>query len=203
MASQVEIFNFALTILGEPAVASPTQGNKRAESLSRVYEITRRALIRAKRWSFAMKRAQLAPDGTPPVHGFARRFLLPSDYLALDFVSSYYVGDSLSNLRGAPELPYSVEAGTNGMVLLCDLGNPLPIRYRADITNPNVMDATFVRALAAQLALDAGWAITMNAKAVQNAALALDAALSQALVANAIERPPEPMADDTWVTGRP
>ena len=84
MSAQVDIFNYALTILGAQPVSSPTENSKNARACLQVYDMVRRAELRkAPGWSFAIAQAQLAPNPVPPLFDRAFAFPLPADFLAL------------------------------------------------------------------------------------------------------------------------
>jgi hypothetical protein len=202
VASQTDIFNRALTIIGESTVAAPTEDTKRARVLFSLYDTTRDALLRSYRWGFAMKRAALPASSTVPLHQFERQFPLPSDFLRLDFVGDFFVGLSLTDYRNTDESAYALAASDAGTVIESNLPAPLNIRYIARITVTAYFDALFVEALAAKLGADGALAITESSKAIAGAERAFERAIAAAVQTNAIERPPVPNADDAWLMGR-
>lgn len=202
MASQVDVFNRALVIIGEKRVSSPSEDTKAARELSAIWDTTREGLLRAYRWSFAMKRAQLAPLATPPAWGFSLQFPLPSDFLRLDQAGDFFVGLSTADYVGASEAAYAIERSTSGRVILTDMQNPLNIRYVSNVTVPTEFDPLFTEALAAKLGLDAGAALTDSSSKVEKAERAFERAIAAAIRVNAIERPPETQPDGAWVAAR-
>lgn len=202
MASQVEIMNMAIVLLGEQRIASPSEDIKPARELSAVWDMTRQGLLRGYRWGFAMKRAALAALSTTPLHQYAYQFLMPSDCLRLDFVGDYFAGASLTDYRTSDESLWSIAATDSGSVIETDLPAPLNIRYVSDITNAARFDALFSQALAAKLAGVVAASLTKSATIRDQAAQAFGMAISQAVGTNAIERPPMPMADDSWILTR-
>lgn len=202
MAAQIDIFNRALVILGEERVSSPSQDVKAARELSAVWETTRRALLRGYRWGFAMKRAQLAALASAPLTQFDFQYLLPSDFLRLDFVGDFFVGLSLTDYRTSDESEYALGANASGTVLETNLAAPLSVRYVADLTVTTTYDALFTEALAAKLAVDTGWSLTKSGTAIKIARDAFMASIQAAISVGAIERPPVPTADDSWIMSR-
>jgi hypothetical protein len=202
MASQVEIFNRAIVLLGEERITSPTQDVKAARELSAVWDTTRKALLRSYRWGFAMKRASLAALATPPLAQFDRQFLLPADFLRLDFVGEFFVGASLTDYRTIDESEYGLAQVAEGTVIETDMQAPLPIRYIGDVTDPNRFDALFVEAFAGKLAVDVASTLTNSDSALGAARQAFGMAVSLAMRVGAIERPPVPLPDDAWILGR-
>lgn len=202
MASKIDIFNRALVILGEERVSSPSQDVKAARELSAVWETTRRALLRAYRWGFAMKRAQLAASSTAPSFQFDYQYPLPSDFVRLDAVGDEFVGASLTDYRTTDESAYAMANTASGSVIETSLPAPLNVRYVADITVETHFDPLFSMAFAAQLAVDVAITLTNSGNKQQSAAAARAAAISAAVTANAIERAPVPMPDDAWILAR-
>lgn len=91
MASQVDIFNLALSHLGQAAdVSSPTEQSTDAQHCYRFYPIALNEMLEEFDWTFARKRSTLAElpiDRTDFLYKYQRpsdclkeRRLLPSDY---------------------------------------------------------------------------------------------------------------------------
>jgi hypothetical protein len=202
MAAQIEIFNRAIVLLGEERITTPTQDTKAARELSAIWDTTRKALLRSYRWGFAMKRASLAALVSVPLEQFDRQFLLPSDFLRLDFVGEFFVGASLTDYRTIDEAEYALAQAPEGTVIETDMQAPLPIRYVADIDDPNRFDALFTEALAAKLAVDCARTLTNSDGALNQVRAVFGVSISQASRVGAIERPPTPIPDDSWILGR-
>ncbi|PVX84349.1 hypothetical protein [Paraburkholderia unamae] len=193
MASQVGIANRALTKLGSARITSLDEDSKAAAALNSCYDYVLDACLRAHRWHFAKARAQLAELAAPPLFGFQHQYRLPSDYLAL-----IQIGQFLVYPRGDTRGLYSIEGGN----ILTDIDAPLAIRYTRRITDPNAYDALFVESFACRLALECCEALTQSQTKMQSIATQLSQALSDANRANAIERPSQPIGDDTWLESR-
>lgn len=202
MASQVEIMNMAIVLLGEQRISSPSEDIKPARELSAIWSMSRQALLRAYRWGFAMKRDSLAALSSTPLHQYAYQYLLPSDCLRVDFVGDYFAGASLTDYRTTDESLWAIAATDSGAVIETDLPAPLNIRYVSDVTVPTRFDALFAQALAAKLAVSVATSLSKSATIRDQVAQAFAAAISSAVAANAIERPPSPMADDSWMLTR-
>ena len=199
MASQTEICNLALTKLGESnRITTIDDDTKPARELKAVYDMTRDALLRGHRWHFAMTRTALASLVAAPAWGYDTQFQLPPDFLRLDFVGDFYVGTDLSEFRGTESMFYALEGGK----LLCDLDDPLNIRYVARIEDTSLYDPLFNEAFACKLGLQAVEALTQSNSKQESIAAQYDVAIREAKRTNAIERPPTPLADDTWMTAR-
>lgn len=146
MASSVGIANKALTLLGALPITAFTDDSPAARAVNRIYDETRRELLAAHPWNFAIKRASLAASATAPTHTYARAFPLPSDCLR---VREALAGDYL----------YGIE----GEQIVTDATAPLSIVYIADIEDPNQMSPQFREALSYRLAAQLAFQITGNA----------------------------------------
>lgn len=117
MTTAISICSAALLQLGKKAIASFDDDNDTAVLCSNLYPQERDSILREHLWNCAMKRTTLAPLVTAPAFGFAKAFLLPSDFLRLYQVGDYWVGDQLCP-------GYKLE----GRHILAD-GTLLPIAY--------------------------------------------------------------------------
>lgn len=198
MASVIEICNRALTKLGESRILALTDDSKAARTLNSMYAIVRDAELRASRWRFSIKRASLAELAAPPEYGFVRQFQLPTDCLKVLEAGDRYPGVDLSDYVQTDNSDYAIE----GNAILTNWGAPLRVRYVARITDPTLFDACFVESLACRLAFESAEAITDSTTRKQQLERDYERAMMDARKANAIERPPQKMADDTWMIAR-
>jgi hypothetical protein len=201
MASQVDIANDALAILGKPTIASFQDNSNAARVITVEYDLTRRALLTGRAtWRFSIKRASLPVLAAAPVSGpYTQQYAMPTDCLRVLLAGDTWPGLDLSDYRlGPTDAGYLVE----GRNILCDYGAPLSLRYVSDITDTTLMDAWFVKYLGASIAWNCCERLT-GSDAKQAAAKArMDYSLQQAASANALENTPEANADDTWVAAR-
>lgn len=199
MAAAIDIANRALVLLGEKRITSLDDQTKGAATCKSQYDLTRQSELRAHRWGFAMKRAQLGASTTPPAFGFANLFPFPVDLVRLDFVGDCFAGASTTDYRSWPEATFAVE----GRAIVTDLAAPLDIRYVWDITDATQFDALFVDAFAHRLAIDVCMAMTDSSSKKQTLGVAYSLIIGDAVSVNAIERPPDVIADDSWILVRP
>ena len=80
MASNVDIANNALSILGGSTISSLTEDTKNARICNQRFENVRNRVFRGHPWNCLIKRVQLAENSTAPVVEFANAFALPSDF---------------------------------------------------------------------------------------------------------------------------
>ena len=198
MAAPVDIANRALVLLGEKRITSLDDGTKGAATCKSQLEHTRKAELRGHRWSFALRRARLAASTVVPAFEFRYSYPFPVELVRLDFVGDIFVGYSSTNYRGYPEAPFALE----GRNIITNLAPPLNIRFGVDVEDSTQFDALFVDALAHRLAVDVCMSMTNSTSKKQLIGAAYAAVISSAVAVNAIERPPDVIADDTWVLAR-
>lgn len=201
MASQTDICNWALQILGKPTIASISDVSTRARTLNATYDLVRRSLIEGRpAWRFSVKRASLPSLTTPPVSGpFTTQYAMPTDCIRPLLVGSYWPGLDLSDYRMGPtDIDYQIE----GRNILCDQAAPLAIVYLADVTDTTQFNPHFCRYFAADLAWNACEEITGSLERQKLAEERRDKALAEAAASNALVKVPEIPADDTWILSR-
>ncbi|PRH31903.1 hypothetical protein [Burkholderia multivorans] len=193
MASQVGICNRALTKLGDKRITSLDEDSKAAATLNSMYDDVLDACLREHVWAFAKTRAQLAALADAPLFGFGYQYRLPADFIRLIQIGQFLVYPK-TDTRGL----FSIENGN----LLTDIEAPLYVRYVKRVTDPNAMDPLFREAFACRLAVEACESLTQSSTKRQAAWAEHDRAITQAIRVNAIERPSQPIGDDTWLESR-
>jgi hypothetical protein len=198
MASIVDVANRALTKLGAARIASLLDDNKQARSINSCIDILLRAELRTNRWTFAIKRVELAADIYGPTFGYTYSYTLPTDMLRLDMINDMDPAVPLDNYISQEILDYEIE----GNKILTDLTAPLKVRYGSYVGDPNQWDELFVEAFACRLAAEICEDITQSNPKRDRAWSEYKAAMSQAKKVNAIERPPVTLPDDNWIFAR-
>jgi hypothetical protein len=199
VAAQIEVCNRAVIKLGgSTLLTSLSDNSKLARTFAALWDTCRKAELRKRNWNFALARDELAKLSAAPPWGFGNQFQLPTDFLRLVQVSDVYVAPGLVDYRNSDDSPYAIE----GQHLLTDFGDPLKIRYVRDVTDPGFFDALFVECLACKLAFEACYAVTQSREGQRVAMDDYKLAVKDAAAANAIERPPQGLPDDSWVLGR-
>lgn len=198
MASQVEIANRALTKVGEARILSLSDDVEAARVVSSLWDIVRDAELRSRNWNFSISRTSLAALVAAPDWGFSLQYQLPSDCLRVIQVDEFYPGPSMSDYRNASEAQYQIEGGK----ILTDLQAPLKIRYVARIEDTGSWDAAFSEVFACRLAVEVCERLTQSNTKRDLAWKEYVEAIRAAVRADAIENPPEPLPDDTWMLSR-
>lgn len=200
MTSKVAIINRALTKLGASRIVAVNDNTKEAREMAATFDIVRDSELRKNRWSFSIKRAELAADVTAPPFEYSHRFLLPSDYLRGLMVGNLWPGLDMADYRTGPAgLDWSIESG----YILYNSAGPLRLRYIARAEDTTTWDSAFVEAFACKLAWETCEAITQSSEKRQLATAEYTSAIFEAKRAGAIELPPQQIADDTWIVSRP
>lgn len=199
-ASLTDIANSALTRVGQARVSDIADpSNEHARVLNGELPIQRDKLLRQFRWRFAIKRVRIAEDlDNTPAFGFTHAYQMPTECLSVVDVGDLSPGLDMSDYRNTDGADFSIE----GRFILTNLGGPLNVRYVAQITIAETFDPHFVDALSAALAYHTCERITQSSSKKQLLAGDLKQAIADAVRANAIERPPQPVPDDTWMIGR-
>ena len=141
--SKTQIFNLALTYLGEQPISNPdSDTDKRAIVLRQAYDMSRQALIEEHLWNFAIKRIALAPESTSPDFEWSYSFVTPSDCIR---IHKFY------NETGQYK-----EEGKN----IVSNSNVMKIIYVADITDTTFFPPIFSKILALDIAITAEYGIT-------------------------------------------
>lgn len=198
MASQVEIANRALTKIGEARIISLSDDVEAARVISSIWDVARDAELRVRNWNFSIKRESLAALSAAPSWGFQVQYQLPSDCLRVLQVGEFYPGPSMSDYRNQSEAMWQIEGGK----ILTDYEAPLKIRYVSRVEDTGLWDALFVEAFACRLAVESCERITQSNTKRDLAWNEYQQAVKAAVRADAIENPPEPLPDDSWMLSR-
>lgn len=198
MASEAEIVNLGLTLLGESRISSLDDPVKPAREAKAIFDMTRDALLAGYNWCFAFARVQLPELADAPVFGFDNQFLLPADCLRVVMVGNVYVGADLTDYRSASAEEFTIE----GRNILTDWNAPLDLVYVKQVTNTAIFQANFTKAFGAQLAMDLCEALTQSDTKRDRAEKAFNREISLAIRANAIQLPPKKLPDDEWLLAR-
>lgn len=198
MASEVDVINFGLTLLGESRIASLADLSKPAREALAIYDITRDSLQAGFSWSFNKARARLPALTGVPEFGFGKKYQLPTDCIRIIMVGDYYPGLDLTDYRGSPTEPFEIE----GREILTDMGAPLNFRYGKRLTDTAQFHPCFVEAFGCRLAEFLAEPLTQSDAKRNRAESAFKKSMMRAVQANAVELPPKKLPDDEWLMAR-
>jgi hypothetical protein len=200
VASQTDIANDALTILGAAPINAITDQSNQARAINAVWNLERDSELRKHRWKFSIARGSLPALADQPASGpYTQWFELPAGCLRVLEIGDSYPGADLSDYRSGPTTDdYSIEGGK----VLTNFPAPLSIRFIQQVTDPTQWDASFCSLFAARLAYVCCFRITSSGALQKEAMAAYKDALKEGIRANALESTPTFPADDTWVAAR-
>lgn len=172
--SDVTIANLGLTAIGARPITSLEDDNTEAQLALIHYAPARDAVLEAREWTFAVKRATLPYLAEAPDWGYARQFQLPPDTLrVLD------VRDQQPSHINYNELANRLDWRREGSTIVAD-SSMIRIRYIARIEDPVLYSPSFVQCLGARLGYELSLSITQSDKMQENMAKLYEAKLAQA-----------------------
>lgn len=190
MAAKVDIFNFALVMLGAQTISSPTENTKNAKACLSVYDMIRLSELRKRpTWNFAIKIAQLPASSTVPLFDRNYSYPLPSDFVSL--CAPYPEANS----------PYRDWVIQDGQIYTNDSA-PLNVRYVSDISDTTKFDPMFVKALAASIAETICDSITQSNSKIQIANERYKQAIGEAKKSNSFDIVSEVQPEDIYLSVR-
>lgn len=184
MASSLEICNMALAAIGQDPIMSLEDNAKSARLCRQVYDNTKKSVLRAYPWTFAIHRAHLARELDGPVYGFENSFKLPVDCLRL-------VSVNLSDGE------FKVERNR----ILTNFG-AVAVRYVKNVSDESEMDAQFIEALATQLASKIVISLTNDSQVLQYLKQLYTEQILLAMNTQAIEDSQQEVIEGNWLTSR-
>lgn len=189
MASNVEIANRALQILGQDRISALTDNTENARRVNAIFEDQRDLELMSHPWVFAVERTSLAADATGPDWGRDNSFTLPADFLAL---YPQYPEDN------DPMLDWEIE----GNKIITDDAGPIYIRYIKRVTDPTLFGPLFREALSCRLALALCEQITASGTLKESVREDHKRAIAEARLRNAIARKPIDAVESSWIYER-
>jgi hypothetical protein len=201
MSGKTEVINRALVKIGSNTISSPSESTEQARKTNMIFTGLAQAELRRQVWSFAKKRASLGQLLTN-VGGddFGASYALPADCLRLVWLNGSWVFTSIREGGFAGGQPVFAIEGKN---LLSNDSGGANIVYISDVSEAvETWDSLFVDAFSCRLAFELAHPITKNLQLRQSIKQDYAAALSEAKRVNAIELPPQSIADDSWVLAR-
>lgn len=194
MASEVDICNGALLILGAKTITALTEDADRARVCNARYKEMRDLVIESHAWSCAIYRDELTQDATDPEYGYDYRYVLPTSPLCLRVL------EMKEGLAGEGGYAWEVE----GRYLVTDSGD-CTIKYIGKLTDPVQMAPSLRQSISARLAAEIAYKITGSKSMVDYAWKVYLATISEARMNNAIQVGDEELhtdAADSWLSAR-
>ncbi len=187
--SSTDICNRAAQKLGAKRVSSLSENSVMANNFNQSYELILDAFLEEHRWSFAIKRAEIAADAPAPDWGRENSFTLPSDFLKL--IPRYEEDESVDK-------DWLIE----GKKIITDDASPIYIRYIYKVRDTNEMTSLFKEALATKIAFELCEVVTQSNSKKEGLKQDLKDLISQAKKSSAIQNVAAKSPDDTWLAVR-
>jgi hypothetical protein len=146
VASQIEIINRAIILLGAEPITSLSEGTVQQVAATSQWDTTRKSLLRDHPWNFAIKQSTLSPVAGVSHVGYIHAFKIPSDSLRILTVAQNGTNVDFRNRSN----------------YLFTNSNPVTVDYIYDEADPIYWDALFVNVFAYKLASDIGYALTKS-----------------------------------------
>lgn len=154
MSSPVAICNLALSHIGDSAMVAsidPPEGSVQADLCARFYPVALASMMEAHPWSWAVRRAVLAPLGSAwPQWQYA--YALPADALTVMAVLPSTATDDRLLGGAAVPVPWSQEINDAGQQCIYTNAPGAVCRYVAHTIDAARFSDTFVMALSYHLA---------------------------------------------------
>ncbi len=183
MATQVEICNYALGLIGAEPITAISENTREAKSCSNFYSLVMMNLLRSHNWNFAVKRATLTGT-TNSTFEFKYKIQKPTDYVR---IVSFY--------------DYTGEFKEEGDYILLNQ-QTVKLKYVHDDIDEGDFDASFSVCLASKLADAICYQITQSATLLQMVKQTHKEDLAQARRNNAISNSADSFQEPTWITTR-
>lgn len=186
MTTAVKICSNALIRLGAEPInsfdeADNTGSNiERARLAANLWPTIRAQVLRSHPWNCAIARVVLSPDATPPVFGFANRFLRPSNWLRTLAVGR----------QDCERLTYRSE----GAYFLSDEAS-FPLVYVFDNDNPATYDAGLFGSMELAMAAAMAYAVTRSTSLTEAVLSEFRANIAAARATDGQDDPAETLGD--------
>ncbi len=174
MASEVDIINSALNMVGASNIIARSEDSKAARVTNQRFDYVRDAVCRAHPWNCLIARRTLAADSDSPTFGMTNQFTLPTDPYCLRVLRLDYL---------------NVDFRVEGRKIHCD-EDTLNLVYLARVTDPNEWDQLLIEAIAARLAADTAFALVQSTSLMATMFQLYETKLSEARFVDATEGTP-------------
>lgn len=184
-SSKVALANISLDLIGATTILSFDDDTNEARIVKRMYEESKKEVMRSHPWNSIRKRVTLSPTVTTPAFYYSNTYQLPSDYLRV--------------------LPYGTLADTEyqieGKKLLSNESS-VELIYLANIDDTTVFEALLTKAIALRLAADICYRIVQSNSLVERLEGQYERVLRRAKTINAQEQQSQNLEAEDWLNSR-
>jgi len=183
--TDIEIVNYAFSLLGANRIASFTDADNSTEAglASAMYEQSRNELISMHTWKFATHTVELAQISGTPLFDYDNIFQLPTDLMKMVGLSSKY--------------PYKMY----GNKMYTNYTTP-KITYIKKVTDSSEFSQQFTNALIAKLAYEFCFTLTNSASLTSTRATLFNESLKYNKASDAQQQASEQDINYTWLNAR-
>ena len=174
MASEVDIINSAMNMIGASNIIARDEDSKAARVSNQRYDSIRDAVLRAHPWNCAVTRRSLAPDSETVAFDWDYQFTLPADPYCLRVLRLDYL---------------DIEFRVEGRKIVTN-EHSINLIYIARVTDPNTYDTLLQEAIAARLAADVSFTLSQSTSLTQNMYSLYESKLKEARFVDATEGTP-------------
>ena len=183
--TKIALANIALDLIGAATILSFDDDSNEARIVKRMYESSKKTVLRSHPWNCARKRVVLSPLTELPAFAFSYKFKLPTDCLRI--------------------LPYASLVGTSYEIdqrhLLCDL-ETINLQYIANVTDTTLFDALVDDAIATKLASNICYRLVQSTSLAEKMSSDYERILRRAKTMNAQEQQEQSLQSETWLDSR-
>ena len=174
MASEVDIINSAMNMIGASNIIARDEDSKAARVSNQRYDSIRAAVLRAHPWNCAVTRRSLAPDSESPAFDWDFQFTLPAAPYCLRVLRLDYL---------------DIEFRVEGRKIVSNESS-INLIYIARVTDPNEYDTLLQESIAARLAADVSFTLSQSTSLTQNMFNLYESKLKEARFVDATEGTP-------------
>ena len=145
-SNRLEIYNQALGFIGTRTIGSPNERTPEAIQCELMWDRARRSALRDYPYRFAVRRLRLPEKEMPDVyaHEWTHSYGIPDKVLKVVRVHD-------GRRRGVNKVPYAIQRGDEGEMLLCDVEQAM-VDAVVDVEDIATWDDAFCVAMARKLA---------------------------------------------------
>tara|TARA_R100001443_G_scaffold73474_2_gene81401 strand:+ start:1209 stop:1799 length:591 start_codon:yes stop_codon:yes gene_type:complete len=175
MASEVDICNSALNMIGASNIISLNEDSKAGRICNQRYALVRDAVFRSHPWNCLIQRVKLSPDSDTPSFDYSYQYTLPTDPYCLRVL----------RLQD-PDTVHKIE----GRKLLTDESS-IEMIYLGRITDPNQYDQLLIEALSSRIAMEISYSLVNSTALTQLMEAQFNTKIREARFVDATEGTPE------------
>lgn len=202
MASDVQICNLALGMMGGGRIAAMDDASAEGRACKAIYSLLRDEIQEAHAWTFCKRRAILARLDETPGYGYLYAYALPSDCLrVLEMQDDEYAMLDQSTAQSVQVATFGKTWEVEGEKLLTD-EEEVKILYIASVEDPSKFSPSFVQAFAARMSVDLAMIVAKSYKMADALRGVYDARMARMKTLNAQTDRTEPYQSTSYVSER-